>query len=689
MNYQTILGQLRECHNGQQKKGTMIGNYYFHKIISADLTSDQIAAFLDAYYINAYYYDQDIARKIANYYIFKTRDSDFYTTFLKEQAHIQSNFSHLGIRVPLQTNHPVHSTYPLTLVTGLFNLCKQEPHIKRGKSFDDYLRYGEYIFSIDCPLVVYIEPEHVDYILKRRLSYGLENKTHIVGIQFKDLEYYKKADQIQLCRQINPILNTNPNKETHLYIVTIWSKFHLLQQSLKSNPFGSSHMAWIDFGITHIAHTDHVKEDQLFFNQFEDCWIPDKIKIQYMMSWDPIIDKKHYFSYIRGNICAGYFTGSLQSMNKLCDEFLSIADQCLNEGFAPTEEQLLPLVIDKNPTLFDFYYGDYWDIFNNYKHQRGSIDLNILNIKNSLGRMPHIANDAWHKIFKNYRNGYPFYTENLNQLLDLYPNLTQKATTTHQIVQIKLASVCPIAIGVMSSVVNDKYKGQISACVRTWCKDAKKHNIPVYFFGGYLPFEEDIEIDYININADLMINRNKSPNVNEDMLSAWDKHFYGLKWLYHNTNAKYYMIIGTDTFIHIPNLLKCVYQHDCNNHLYLGGIKPSIHENFIRTLDNVPLKFISGGPGIIHTRPTVKEIIGLFNEIVANWKLICERNNQSYMYQACDVTIAYYMHKLGIKPIYNDLFNPYKHSGEQMDELVSCHYMEPDDMDSYYEYLNK
>lgn len=53
-----------------------------------------------------------------------------------------------------------------------------------------------------------------------------------------------------------------------------------------------------------------------------------------------------------------------------------------------------------------------------------------------------------------------------------------------------------LAIGVMATAVNQKYQDQIRACINTWCQEATELNVPVYFFGGHLPFSID---NYINL----------------------------------------------------------------------------------------------------------------------------------------------------------------------------------------------
>src|SRR5436853_5570021 len=86
MDPNVILNKLRHCHNTSHKKGTIIGSNLLNQIINGKikLTPQQLSDFLDAYYINAYYYDKTLATKICQYYINKAiEDPEFYQVFLK------------------------------------------------------------------------------------------------------------------------------------------------------------------------------------------------------------------------------------------------------------------------------------------------------------------------------------------------------------------------------------------------------------------------------------------------------------------------------------------------------------------------------------------------------------------------------------------------------------------------------
>ena len=248
-----------------------------------------------------------------------------------------------------------------------------------------------------------------------------------------------------------------------------------------------------------------------------------------------------------------------------------------------------------------------------------------------------------------------------------------------------------LAIGVMATTINQKYQDQIRACASTWCKEALQFQVPVYFFGGHLSYPGDsLEVDgkslsYINL-----------PGVQEDYNSAFDKQFYGLRYLLEKVPADFYMIIGTDTYLQIPNVLKLLDKYDHKKDYYIGGHGCHQPHQNMRLLDGYNVYYMSGGAGFILTKVTTVKIVSQIEEIKCEWPTICARNSKSDLLPACDVALAYYLHKMSIFPTVEKGFYPYTSHGQyehvvidrqmNLDTLISCHYMTPTLMEEYNAY---
>lgn len=234
-----------------------------------------------------------------------------------------------------------------------------------------------------------------------------------------------------------------------------------------------------------------------------------------------------------------------------------------------------------------------------------------------------------------------------------------------------------LSIGVMTTCINEKYLEQTIACSETWYQTCKKLDIPVYFFAGY----------HHNERIESMINL---PNVAEDYNSAFDKQFKGLTWMQENSYSKFYLIVGTDNYININNLLPILDKHDHTLSLYIGG------KGEDRIYDERKFTYLFGGAGIIVTNPIVSRL-SQFDDIRATWYSICDRNDKKGEYPACDVTIAYFTSLWGISPIsekglcacnYKGIMNNFTHCDlTDKDKVVICHYMDPEYMYSYHYYI--
>lgn len=285
----------------------------------------------------------------------------------------------------------------LTLVTAFFDLAKREASSRR--TADDYIKHGKYILSLPHNLVVFIDPEFYWIVWEERKKHNLLHKTAIYPIRLEDLPYYQLRERMIIARTKNPTHNGSTIKDTANYMITMWSKFYFMQMITEKNPFNTTHFGWIDFGLTHVANIKYV--DHAFEN------IPEQFKIL-ILKWftrDELNDPS-YFLMNRGNIACGYFTASRDVMLKVCSSFRDQAISILDKGFAPTDEQILPFLIDCNPDLFTFYYGDYDGILSNYKIQHISMPTTLLNLTYCCNKKEFTMGvDIGERVYSSYCNG--------------------------------------------------------------------------------------------------------------------------------------------------------------------------------------------------------------------------------------------------------------------------------------------
>lgn len=250
-------------------------------------------------------------------------------------------------------------------MTALFDLTRRERNPDRWPP-EHYLERAEFLFALDENLVCFVDAEFVDHVVERRRALGHLERTLVVPTALEDLPAYAQVERIIEAHRTHPILNASPFKDTPLFVALVWSKLTLVERAVALDPFGDSHYAWIDFGL-HQVPPRHLEQDRVFARPSA-C-----VRLLMMRSFtaEEVADPG-YYSYFRGHVAAGYITGSGESMKRLRALFDREAAWALERGYGPTEEQLLPVICVQDPELFEFHYGDYGHILENYVCVRGS-----------------------------------------------------------------------------------------------------------------------------------------------------------------------------------------------------------------------------------------------------------------------------------------------------------------------------
>ena len=257
------------------------------------------------------------------------------------------------------------------LVTGLFDLVRREGNARRPVA--DYLSFGELVLSLENRLVVFADPELEGPIRARRAAFGLLDRTTIVPLPFEELPAARLVPEIEAARRRHPVENANPGKDTPRYVALGWSKLGLVARAIALTEGGTSHAAWIDFGIAHIARARSLAESRLFSTA------PGRVRLLRLRRPEEgeLADPKSYFSRLRRLVAGGLLAGETGAMTRFADLFDAEARRALDAGFGPSEEQLFPLLVAAHPDLFDLVDGDYDSLLEPRRPGR-SVALNMI-----------------------------------------------------------------------------------------------------------------------------------------------------------------------------------------------------------------------------------------------------------------------------------------------------------------------
>ncbi len=295
------------------------------------------------------------------------------------------------------------ATKSLTLVTALYDLHAMENAVHRNPEV--YQRLFWYVATIDLPLVIYAEKKHVASIEKiiAKFQSTVYAGRKIIQRELSELPYYQYKDDLAKLKSFN---NAEPVHTLNYSILTN-SKVDLMMEVAKSNPYQSSHFAWIDFGISHVADTYNINWPQIVRE------LPQQVKLYILLSTTPTETKNRQFFYAsnRGRVAAGFFSGTEASLSKfqeLCDKEFK---QMLKGTYRAMEEQIMAVVTTENPKLYAYAYGDYTGVLLNFCNIRRDIDLIMLNLERCrMKGLHYMATDIAKQLVTSLRNGYIRFT---------------------------------------------------------------------------------------------------------------------------------------------------------------------------------------------------------------------------------------------------------------------------------------
>lgn len=238
----------------------------------------------------------------------------------------------------------------LTFVTCLYDLVKRGS--AQHRTVDWMLAKGAYVLELDCPLIIFTEPELEAEILRRRGG----RPTQIVTAPFETL-----LGEARIVASVRGALQDNASrwKVTPVYVQLMWAKYAMLERALELAQ--SSHLGWIDLGIAHVAKLPSV-ERNIFANP------SDLPRVHVLRCFNKReVDHPGYWRNVQGHLAGGLIVGRCDHVRRLITDFFGAVQRAASLGLAPLDEGLLSYVVGQHPSTFSYSYGDYEDILRNHE----------------------------------------------------------------------------------------------------------------------------------------------------------------------------------------------------------------------------------------------------------------------------------------------------------------------------------
>lgn len=270
----------------------------------------------------------------------------------------------LQLSRPMKLSQSISSNDNWTIVTAYFDLTKRidaSNEIKeRSPSF--YLQHANMTMALNQNLVVYTDKASMKSLEKLRPLHLLKTKTKFIIREFEEFRLvHKWFDFIKDTRDQKG--HPPDKRNTTSYYLFCMIRYVMLLETMKQNLFQSSHFAWCNICLErmdgHLSGPYFGDIWQEFRQKFSSCYIDYQPQAL-------VLNSDVFFEYGRCSLCSGFFTGNLYYMTQFCSRIIEKFESMARQGYGLADEQLYSLIYFEDPTIFEIYLGDYFQMISNY-----------------------------------------------------------------------------------------------------------------------------------------------------------------------------------------------------------------------------------------------------------------------------------------------------------------------------------
>jgi len=353
-------------------------------------------------------------------------------------------------KITLQTEKEPMQDNNLTIVTGIWDLKRDEAGDGFKRPFSHYTENFKKLLKTEVNMVIYVDQEHVDFVWEHRKQF---NTKVIVKntIEFKEgFPFYDQVKKIRTNEKwINfaPWLKDSTQATLDLYNPMVMSKYFMLHDAVCYNHFNTDYYAWIDGGITNTVHEGYFTHDKvldkvtshlskLFFISFpyegnNEIHGFDREGMNQYCNTD----------YVKYVCRAGFFGGHKDYIRNFNSVYYSLLNNTLNDKYMGTEESIFTIMAHQYPnecnrvminddglisTYFESVKNEKVDIISSNKYTPK------LNPKTSLYVITYNSPKQFESLIESYIKHDGFITSTTNILL----NNSTNTTTTEEYIRL-------------------------------------------------------------------------------------------------------------------------------------------------------------------------------------------------------------------------------------------------------------
>ena len=310
--------------------------------------------------------DKDLEEISEKYELEKFEEKKFESVAWTCRQKIGANVEKPKNLIPYSKKIEIESS-KITLVTGIWNIGRNELTEGWARSYQHYLDKFESLLKVENNMIIFGDKELKEFVFQRRSK---ENTQFIL----RDLSWFQNNeffDKIQKIRN-NPTwfnqvgwLKESTQAKLENYNPLVMSKMFLLHDAKIVDQFNSDFLFWIDGGLSNTVHSGYFTHDKVLYNL-------EKYINKFSFVCFPYEAEKeiHGFEYNKLNEVAGskvkrvarggFFGGPKESISDINSIYYGLMKSTLNEGFMGTEESIFSIMCYKHSDIIN-----YFDIENN------------------------------------------------------------------------------------------------------------------------------------------------------------------------------------------------------------------------------------------------------------------------------------------------------------------------------------
>lgn len=249
----------------------------------------------------------------------------------------------------------------ITLVTGLWNIKRDELSEGWSRSFQHYLDKFEQLLQVDNHMIIFGDSELESFVYERRKK---ENTLFVNRSQewFKN-EFYGKIQEIRNNPDWYSLagwLSESTQAKLEMYNPLVMSKMFLLNDAKILDPFNSEMIFWIDAGLTNTVHPGYFTHDKVLEK------LPKYISKFSFITFPYEADREiHGFEYNKLNSIAGskvnkvarggFFGGPKHTISDMNGIYYNLLKNTLDEGYMGTEESIFSIMCYTHSDLINYF----------------------------------------------------------------------------------------------------------------------------------------------------------------------------------------------------------------------------------------------------------------------------------------------------------------------------------------------